>query len=327
MTIDLRVPKGREVFLRLVEGADVVITNFKPGTMEGWGLGYADASGRNERIVYAMGSSFGPEGPDAAREGADLSAQAAGGLISTTGGKGADPSAIGATIADHIAGQNLLSGILAALYAWERTGRGQLVETSLLGGQLWAQAGEYTRYLLSGEISGPSGRSHPMIPGIYGVFPTADGWIAIVGTVGPARDLFYRTIGRPDLIERFHTLLYFEDDKAELWPILDEVFATKPTAEWCELLGAAGLRFAPVRDHAEVAADPGVRANGYIASVEDTDAPGSLTELVRAPVRFSDPVPPARPRPPELGQHTEEILLQTGYSWDDIANLSAEGAI
>ena len=117
MSIDLRVPKGRDLFLHLVEDADVVITNFKPGTMEGWGLGYADAAARNERIIYAMGSSFGTKGPDAAREGADLSAQAAGGLISTTGGKGADPSAIGATIADHIAGQNLLSGILAALYA------------------------------------------------------------------------------------------------------------------------------------------------------------------------------------------------------------------
>jgi crotonobetainyl-CoA:carnitine CoA-transferase CaiB-like acyl-CoA transferase len=327
MTIDLRVPRGRDVFLRLVEDADVVITNFKPGTMDAWGLGYAEAAARNERIVYAMGSSFGPEGPDAGREGADLSAQAAGGLISTTGGKGADPSAIGATIADHIAGQNLLSGILAALYARERTGRGQLVETSLLGGQLWAQAGEYTRYLLSGEISGPSGRSHPMIPGIYGVFPTADGWIAIVGTAGPARDLFYETIGRPDLIERFKTLLYFEDDKAVLWPILDEVFATKPTAEWCTLLGDAGLRFAPVRDHAEVAADEGVRANGYIASVEDPGAPGAMTEVVRAPVRFSDSVPTTRPRSPELGQHTEEVLLEAGYSWDDIAALSAEGAV
>jgi crotonobetainyl-CoA:carnitine CoA-transferase CaiB-like acyl-CoA transferase len=327
MTIDLRVPKGRAVFLRLVSNADVVITNFKPGTMEGWGLGYADAASCNERIIYAMGSSFGPEGPDAAREGADLSAQAAGGLISTTGGNGADPSAIGATIADHISGQNLLSGILAALYAREHTGRGQLVETSLLGGQLWAQAGEYTRYLLSGQISGPSGRSHPMIPGIYGVFPTADGWIAIVGTAGPARDLFYQTIGRPDLIERFSTLLYFEDDKAALWPILDEVFATRPTAEWCELLGAAGLRFAPVRDHAEVAADAGVRANGYIARLEDPDAPGTVTEVVRAPVRFSDPTPTARPRVPELGQHTEEVLLEAGYSWEDIASLSADGAI
>jgi crotonobetainyl-CoA:carnitine CoA-transferase CaiB-like acyl-CoA transferase len=327
MTIDLRSPQGRGVFLRLVEDADVVITNFKPGTLEGWGLGYAEASARNERIIYAMGSSFGPEGPDAAREGADLSAQAAGGLISTTGGNGAEPSAIGATIADHIAGQNLLSGILAALYARERTGRGQLVETSLLGGQLWAQAGEYTKYLLTGEISGPSGRSHPMIPGIYGVFPTRDGWIGIVGTAGPARDLFYTTIGRPDLIERFSSLLYFEDTKAELWPILDEVFATKSTAEWCALLGAAGLRFAPVRDHAEVAADDGVRANGYITAVEDADAPGLVTELVRAPVRFSDSIPDARPRPPELGEHTEEVLLQAGYSWDDIASLSADGAL
>ena len=241
------------------------------------------------------------------------------------GWQGQGPSAIGATIADHIAGQNLLSGILAALYAREHTGRGQLVETSLLGGQLWAQAGEYTRYLLSGEVSGPSGRSHPMIPGIYGVFPTADGWIAIVGTAGPARDTFYRTIGRPDLIERFHTLLYFEEDKAALWPILDEVFATKPTAEWCALLGAAGLRFAPVRDHAEVAADPGVRANGYIDSVEDPD--GVVVEVVRAPVRFSEPSPTALPRAPELGQHTEEVLLESGYSWDDIAGLSADGAI
>ncbi len=327
MTIDLRVPRGRAVFLRLVKDADVVITNFKPGTMDGWGLGYAEAASSNERIIYAMGSSFGSEGPDAAREGADLSAQAAGGLISTTGGNGADPSAIGATIADHISGQNLLSGILAALYAREHTGRGQLVQTSLLGGQLWAQAGEYTRYLLSGQVSGPSGRSHPMIPGIYGVFPTADGWIAIVGTAGPARDLFYQTIGRPDLIERFPTLLYFEDDKAALWPILDEVFATRPTAEWCELLGAAGLRFAPVRDHAEVAADAGVRANGYIARLEDPDTPGTTTEVVRAPVRFSDPTPPARPRVPELGEHTEEVLLEAGYSWEEIASLSADGAI
>jgi CoA:oxalate CoA-transferase len=327
MSIDLRAPRGRDLFLHLVEAADVVITNFKPGTMEEWGLGYADVATRNERIVYAMGSSFGTEGPDASREGADLSAQAAGGLISTTGGKGADPSAIGATIADHISGQNLLSGILAALYAREHTGRGQLVETSLLGGQLWAQAGEYTRYLLSGEVSGPSGRSHPMIPGIYGMFATADGWIAIVGVAGPARDLFYETIGRPDLIQRFNTLLYFEDDKTELWPILDEVFATRSTVEWCELLGQAGLRFAPVRNHAQVAEDVGVRANGYIASVEDPDIPGSVTEVVRAPVRFSEPLPVVHSRAPELGQHTEEILLESGYSWDDIAALSAEGAI
>jgi crotonobetainyl-CoA:carnitine CoA-transferase CaiB-like acyl-CoA transferase len=325
MTVDLRLPAGRDVFLRLVEHADVVISNFKPGTMESWGVGYEDAAGRNARIIYAMGSSFGPAGPDAAREGADLSGQAAGGLISTTGTSGDDRSAVGATIADHIAGQNLLAGVLAALYAREHTGRGQLIESSLLGGQVWAQAGEITRYLMSGTVSGPGGRSHPMIPGIYGLFRTADNWIAIVGVVGPARDRFYETIGRPDLIQRFDTLLYFEDDKAELMPILAEVFATKTTTEWCDLLGAAGLRFAPVRGHDEVARDPGVRANGYIAPALTID--GASVDVVTTPVRFSESTARQAASIPELGQHTEEVLLEVGYSWDDIAALSEAGAI
>jgi crotonobetainyl-CoA:carnitine CoA-transferase CaiB-like acyl-CoA transferase len=327
VTVDLRTTSGREVFLRLAEHSDVVITNFKPGTMEEWGLGYADVAARNERIVYATSSSFGREGPDAGREGADLSGQAAGGLISTIGGKGSPPSPVGATIADHIAGQNLLAGILAALFARERTGKGQLVETSLLGGQIWAQAGEYTKYLMSGEVSGPSAGGHPMVPGLYGVFPTADGSIAIVGVAGPLRDRFYETIGRPDLIERFNQLLYFDEEKEALRPILEEAFSTKTTAEWCEVLGAAGLRFAPVRDHAEVARDPGVRANGYITTIPDPDRPGSDMALVRVPVRFTDPPADAPSRVPELGQHTEEVLLEVGYSWDDIAALSAEGAI
>lgn len=327
VTVDMRIPSGREVFLRLAERSDVVITNFKPGTMEDWGLGYEEVARRNGRIVYALGSSFGSEGPDARREGADLSGQAAGGLISTTGGNGNAPSPVGATVADHIAAQNLVAGILAALFARERTGAGQLVETSLLGGQIWAQAGEYTRYLMSGETSGPSKRSHPMIPGIYGIFPTADGWIAVVGVVGSARDLFFRTIGRPDLIERFNQLLYFEDDKAALWPILDEAFSSKSTDEWCALLEAAGLRFAPVRGHDEVAGDPGVRANGYIVEVALPDGSEPGLAVVRAPVRFNDPPAPVQPLVPELGQHTEEVLLEAGYSWDDIAALSAEGAV
>jgi CoA:oxalate CoA-transferase len=328
-TIDLRVPRGREVFLRLVERADVVISNFKPRTMEAWGVGYRDAAARNARIIYAMGSSFGPEGPDAAREGADLSAQAAGGLISTTGGTDSDPSPVAVTIADHIAGQNLLSGVLAALYARERTGKGQLVETSLLGGQIWAQAGEYTRYLMSGLISGPANRGHPMIPGIYGMFRTADGWIAIVGVAGPARDLFYETIGRPDLGERYRQLLYFEEDKAALWPIFDEIFARKTTAEWCDLLGAAGLRFAPVRDHAEVAADPGVWLNGYLTRSDAPDTGPEAPEhaVVRPPVRFSEGAPNPATALPELGQHTEEVLLEAGYSWDEIGALSADGVV
>jgi crotonobetainyl-CoA:carnitine CoA-transferase CaiB-like acyl-CoA transferase len=326
VTIDLRSARGREVFLRLAEGADVVISNFKPGTMDGWGLGYDDVAHRNERIVYATGSCFGRKGPDAGREGADLSGQAAGGLISTTGGRGSDPSPVGATVADHIAGQNLLAGILAALFARERTGRGQLVETSLLGGQLWAQAGEFAGYFMTGRPSGPANRSHPMIPGIYGIFPTADGWMAVVGVVGTARDLFFETIGRPDLAERFNQLLFHEDDKAALWPHLDEAFATKTTAEWCTLLGAAGLRFAPVRTHDEIADDVGVRANGYIVDVADPET-GVRETVVRSPVRFEDPLSLPLTWVPELGQHTEEVLLAAGYSWEEITALADGGAI
>ena len=124
ITVDLRRPEGREVFLRLAEWADVIITNFKPGTMDGWGLGYDDVPPRNAQVVYAAGSTFGPAGPDAGREGADLSAQAVGGLISTTGRAGGEPTPIGVTIADHIAALNLVGGILAALVARGAPGAG-----------------------------------------------------------------------------------------------------------------------------------------------------------------------------------------------------------
>jgi crotonobetainyl-CoA:carnitine CoA-transferase CaiB-like acyl-CoA transferase len=146
-----------------------------------------------------------------------------------------------------------------------------------------------------------------------------------VGVAGPLRDRFYETIGRPDLIERFSSMLYFEDDKAELWPILDATFAIKTTAEWCELLGAAGLRFAPVRNHAEVVDDPGVLANEYIARTR-TEA-GLEVAIVTTPVRFSGASTTRATLVPELGQHTEEVLLEAGYSWDEIADLSAAGAI
>src|SRR3954471_24464401 len=160
VTIDVRTPAGRDVFLRLTDRADVVITNFKPGTMDAWGLGYDVLAARNPGIVYGTGSAFGPVGPDAQREGADLSAQAAGGLINATGVDGGEPTTVAVTIADHISSLNLVSGVLAALVARQRTGRGQRVDVSLLGSQIWAQASEYTFYLSSGELPGRPNRGH-----------------------------------------------------------------------------------------------------------------------------------------------------------------------
>ena len=228
VTVDLRTPLGRDVFLRLVEWADVVMTNFVPGTMERWGLDYDTLAARNPRVIYASGSDLRiASATDAAREGADLAGQAAGGLISTTGTDGGDVTPIGATIADHIAAQNLLAGILAALFARERTGRGQAVSTSLLGGQIWAQASEYTASLLTGRAAGPANRSHPLIPALYGIFRTADGWIAVVGVVGPARTAFFEVLGRPELAEQFSQFYYWDDEKAALFPLLDAAFADR----------------------------------------------------------------------------------------------------
>jgi crotonobetainyl-CoA:carnitine CoA-transferase CaiB-like acyl-CoA transferase len=326
IALDLRVPAGRDVFLRMAAAADVVLSNFKPGTLESWGLGYDDLAAVNPGIVYAAGSAFGHLGPDAAREGADLAAQASAGLISATGVDGGDPTPVAVTICDHIAGLNLVNGVLAALLARGRTGRGQRIEVSLLGGQIWAQAPEYTFTIDRGAVPGRSNRGHPMIPGIYGIFPTADGWLALVGIVGPQRKRFFDAIGRPDLTAdpRFGARLLFDPAKAELFAEIDVALRTRTTAGWCEVLGAAELRFAPVRGYDEVLADPQAWANGYLATVE---VDGAERTVVGTPIWFSDT--PAVPGAvaPEVGQHTEEILLELGLSWEDIAALGDAGAI
>jgi crotonobetainyl-CoA:carnitine CoA-transferase CaiB-like acyl-CoA transferase len=321
VTVDLRTPSGRDIFLRLADRADVVVSNFKPGTMEGWQIGYEVLAARNRGVIFASGSTFGPRGPDATQEGADLSGQAAGGLISTTGVDGGEPSPVGATIADHIASQNLAAGILAALFARARTGRGQRVDTSLLGGQIWAQASEYTYYLLTGRVPGRANHSSPTVPGLYGIFPTADGWIAIAGVRGPRRAAFFEVLGRPDLMDRYGPGVYWNDVKAAVYAELAPLFATRTTSEWSAVLRAAGVRYSPVRDYAEVAADPGVWENGYLVRT-----PGGQAG-VGSPVQFSDTPAQSASDAPELGQHTEEVLLELGYSWDDINRFSAEGAI
>ncbi len=322
VTVDVRRPAGQEVFRRLAATADVVITNFKPGTMEAWGLGYEDLSVDNPGLVYACGSAFGPEGPDAHREGADLSAQAAGGLINATGRDGGEPTTIGVTIADHIASLNLVAGILAALHARGRTGRGQRVDVSLLGSQIWAQASEYTYHLTTGDLPGRPNASHPLIPGIYGIVPTADGWLAVVGVVPPQRPAFYTAIGRPDLVDdaRFASPLLSPAQKSELFEVLGEVFRTRPTAEWCAVLAAAGQRFAPVRTYADVVADPQVWANDYLAEVD-----GAMT--VGTPIRLSGTPTRVGTAPPDVGADTMDVLLEAGYSDDEIAALVTDRTV
>lgn len=327
MTLDLREPKGVEVFKRLVKSADVVVSNFKTGTLEEWGIGYKDLREINPGIICAAGSTYGPIGPDAKLEGADLAGQCAGGLISTIGYEGTAYSPVGVTIADHIGSQNLLSGILAALFHRQRTGEGQMIEGSLVGGQIWAQASEYTHYLMTDEVPGRSHYSHPLVRGVYGIFETRDGWIGIIGVTPDSRDAFFIAIGQPELAleERYMGLIASRDDLTELYQRINPVFQTKTTDEWCEFLRDMGVRVAPVRDYRQAAADNGFWQNGYFQQAEDSA--GENRKIVGTPIRMSGtPLTPSG-LVPELGQHTDDIMQELGYTEDEIHSLKDQNVI
>ncbi|MCP5025536.1 MAG: CoA transferase [Actinomycetia bacterium] len=326
VTLDLRQPGGKRALEKLVESADVLIHNFVPGTMESWGLSYEELSAINPRLVYASGSSYGPLGELAEREGADTIGQAWGGLISTTGMVGGDPTPIGALIADHSGCQNMVTGILASLFHREKSGEGQRVDVSLLGGMVWAQASELTHTMLSGEVLGPSNRGHPLIRGLLRMIPTSDGWIQLVGVPAHLWAGFCRAIDRQDLIdeERFKSLFMKPEDLEELCLLVDEIFPTRTTADWCERLAGEHQRFAPVRNHAEVVADDDAVLNGYLREVDHPEF-GAI-RIIGSPIRMSSTPPAPAVVAPDLGQHTEEVLLEVGFTWDDIAQLQADGA-
>ncbi len=327
MTLDLRTPGGRRVLERLCQGADVLVSNFMPGTLDGWGLGWDELSAINPRLIWAAGSYLGPVGPDALREGADMVGQAAGGIISTTGDDGGPMTPVGSLIADHCGAQNLTTGILAALFARERTGRGQRVEVSLLGGQVWAQASEYTHYLLAGEQPSRSNGGHGLVDALYGIYTTADGYIAIAGCPVPLWPGMCRAVERPDLLDHptFGQYLVTPEVKAELRREFDAIFSARPTAHWVERLRAEGQRFGAVRSYAEVVDDPQTGANNYVVDVEHPE--WGPTKVIGSPIALSDTPTRWGIAAPELGQHTEEILLEAGFDWPDIDQLRDEAAI
>ena len=327
ITIDLRVEEGAAIFRKLVDTADVLVANFKPGTLEEWGLSYETLSETNPGLIYAMGSTFGPEGKGANREGADLAGQAAGGLISTTGSDGGPVTPVGATIADHIGSMNMTVGILAALFSRKETGIGQRIDVSLLGGQIYAQASEYTAYLMTGEVPGRSNAGHPLLPMAYGILETADGYIALVGVLPDKREAFYEAVGVPELIndERFEPLIYTTEIRLELFKILADGFKTKTTEEWAQILDDMEVRYAPVNDYEQAANDPLVLENNYLVDLEDIN--GETKRVVGSPIKMSGTPTEPSVSAPELGEHTEEILLELGFDWDNIGQFREKNAI
>ncbi len=325
--LDFTNPMGLQVALRLIQSADVMISGFAPGVMERLGLGYGVCSAVNPRLIYATASGLGAQGPDAYRKGVDLVGQAAGGLIRTTGQDGEFPTPAGAVIADSAGGMSVAIGVLTALFHRERTGLGQRVDGSLLGGQIWLQASELSFYLMGGRNSERANRGHAFIPAIYRVFATMDGHLVIAGVSPREREGFFRALDRPGLVSdpRFSSPMGFGANLTNIFEALEPIFRERTTAEWVERLGKENQRFAPVNDYRAVAEYEQAYANGYLRRVEHPEF-GPMS-IVGNPVALSET--PAEPgvAAPELGQHTEEVLLEAGYSRDDLEELRANGVI
>lgn len=326
LALELKSEKGRAVALRLARDCDVVVHNFRPGVMEKLGLGYEAFREVNPGIIYAQASAFGSRGPLGRKPGNDLLAQAVSGLMSVTG-EGEVPVPAGAALADHIGALTLALGIVSALLCRERTGVGQTVETSLLGGMLAAQSWEMTLHMMTGELPPRAGRGNPYLLFQWYTYRTADGWMAI-GGVDPTRwTAFCHAIDWPALEtdERFDSAGKRIRGRAELNALLDAHFSQRTTAEWVARLEAADIFCAPVLNYAEITSHEQVRANEYI--VEMAHPRAGRVRVVPCPIRFGG-TPAHGPRPePRLGEHTDEILAESGYGEGEIAAMREGGVI
>jgi len=330
ITLHLKTEEGREVVRRLVPRADVFVHNFRPGVMERLGLGYEDVRAINERIIYAHASGWGSKGPKANHPAFDIAAQARGGLMSMTGESDGGPLPAGVAIADYAGAMNLALAIMTALYVRATTGVGQAVETSLYGTQIAAQAWELQYYIISGQLK-RSGRGHAYLPTIWRTFQTKDGW-AVVGGVGDDRwPAFCEAVGMPQLERdgRFANAGTRKDHLDELYELLDDKFLARTTAEWMTELEGHDMICAPVMTYPDLLHDEQALANEYLLTVEHPA--NGPTQVIGFPWKFSETPAHVAPAAPELGQHTEEILLSAGYSWvrparrrRDLETISAE---
>ena len=326
LTLDLKSERGREIALRLARDCDVVAHNFRPGVMERLGLGYEAFNRANPGVIYAGASAFGAKGRLGWKPGNDILAQAMSGLMSTTG-EDETPLPTGVAIADHIGAVTLALGIVSALFARERTGRGQAVEASLLGSMLAGQSWELTHYLMTGEKLPKGGRGNSHLTLLWYTYRTADGYMAVGGVYPERWPAFCRAIDRPALETdgRFAGVGGRIRGRDELNRLLDEHFSTRPTADWLERLEAADIFCAPVYDYAQVAAEPQVYDNGYLVPVEHPQL-GAIT-AVNCPIAFSETPASAAPAPPDLGEHTSEVLQAFGYGGEEIERLREEGVV
>jgi crotonobetainyl-CoA:carnitine CoA-transferase CaiB-like acyl-CoA transferase len=326
IVLNLKMDAARDVFVRLVRYADVVIENYRPGVMAGFGLDYGRLTAENPRLVYASVSGYGQTGPDAEKGGFDLVAQGVAGLMSVTGAPGGPPVKCGIPVTDLGAGLFLLAGIMAALYDRMRTGRGQYIDTSLLEAGLALSVWEATQYFSGGGIPEPTGSAHRM-GAPYQAFRCGDGYI----TIGAWSDrLFARlcdVLGHSEWRERpeFGTSDGRVAHRATLAALIEAITMRQPRQHWLDLLDAHDIPCGPINSYEEALRSPQAIARGMVQQVDHPTL--GRVETLGSPLKMSA-TPPVTGRPaPRLGEHTMQVLREAGYPDEAIAMMRAEGAI
>ncbi len=321
LAIDLKRPEGVALCLDLIGRADVLIENMRVGTLERLGLGYEAARARNPRLIYCSISGYGQYGPSRGESAMDLIVQASSGLISITGVEGGERVRCGHSVADITAGMFALIGILMAIEARHRSGKGQFVDVSMLDSMISAMVSNFAYFTGNGVVPSAMGtRFGAIVP--YRGFATADRDLVIAVASAKLWPEFCKAIGRPELAEdpRYATNALRVENRDELEALLAEIFRSRPCADWIEKLRARGIPCTPVRTFDEVAADPQAAARGMFPVVDGF-------RLTGPPVKFSEtPGCPGR-RAPRLGEHTcealQELLGLDGAALEELLRLGA----
>lgn len=325
MTLNLKAPEGKEIFMKLAAGADVVVENYRPDVKNRLGIDYKSLRAVNKGIVLGSISGFGQDGPYANRPGFDQIAQGMGGLMSVTGLPGQGPVRAGFAITDTCAGLFCSMGIMAALLEREVSGEGQWVDSSLLAASIAILDFQAARWTVDGVVPPQAGNNHPTgMP--TGMFETTDGYMNIAASGNVMYKRMCDALGADDIFadERFAEGPGRSEHRDALHAAISVYTRTRPREEWIAALNKAGVPCGPVYNIDETFADPQVQHLGMAAKVDHLTR-GEM-ELVGQPVRFHRTPWQLRSATPEMGEHTESILTELGYSEDDIKDLGESGA-
>ena len=326
LALNLQDDRGGQVFRRLLETADVMVENFRPGVMERLGLGYAELVQDRPSLVYCSISGFGGTGPYRNRGGFDLVAQGMSGLMSITGFPDSPPAKVGVPITDISAGTLAAYGILCAYIHALKTGQGQTVDTSLMEAGIAYTIWESALYFAEGEIPGPLGSAH-RVSAPYQALRTADGYINIGAATQATWEQFCRALGLENLIEdpKFKIPGDRKARESELAELLESTLSRESTAYWLELLDKAGVVAGPIYNMEQVYHDPQVQAREMLIDLDDPEL--GILHNIGIPVKLSATPGRIRRRAPALGEHSVEVLQAAEFSEADVAELVKAGVV